>query len=190
MARDIEHGRLRALAVADPPERWEALGFAVVAESVLLPDLRVVLGAPAFSVSIAGVTEIDGLALGEVAPSAPVYSAHPNGALAVDHVVALTPDFDRTAQRLDAAGIPLRRVRDAGGFRQGFRRLGPTILELVEAPSAPATTWWGLTVTVPDLGALPGTLISDPKPAVQRGRLIATVRTPGTPLAFMTPEAP
>ena len=33
--------------------------------------------------------------------------------------------------------MPLRRIRDAGGFRQGFRRLGPAILELVEALGAP-----------------------------------------------------
>ena len=51
------------------------------------------------------------------------------------------------------------------------------------------TEWWGLTITVEDLGALPAELITEPKPAVQPGRQIATARSPGTPLAFMTPEA-
>jgi fermentation-respiration switch protein FrsA (DUF1100 family) len=32
-------------------------------------------------------------------------SCHPNGALALDHVVILTPDFDRTAQALAEAGM-------------------------------------------------------------------------------------
>ncbi len=41
---------------------------------------------------------------------------------------------------------------------------------------------------VKDLEALPADLITAPKPALQPGRLIATARSPGTPLAFMTPE--
>ena len=35
----------------------------------------------------------------------------------------------------------------------------------------------------------PAELITEPKPAVQPGRQIATALSPGTPLAFMTPEA-
>ena len=73
--------------------------------------------------------------LGSSERSAGSEVAHPNGAVGIDHVVVATPDFDRTAAALDAAGLGLRRVRDAGGFRQGFRRLGPAILELVEAPA-------------------------------------------------------
>ena len=73
-------------------------------------------------------------------------------------VVIVTPDFDRTAAALDAAGMPFRRVRDAGGFRQGFRRLGPAILELVESqqmPPGPAR-FWGLTLIASDLDAARG----------------------------------
>ncbi len=66
--------------------------------------------------------------------------------------------------------------------------MGDPILELVEASKAPMTGWWGLTITVEDLGALPLELITEPKPAVQPGRQIATALSPGTPLAFMTPE--
>ena len=49
----------------------------------------------------------------------------------------MTPDFDRTVAALDARGLALRRTRQAGDRRQGFRRLGPAIMEIVEAPEAP-----------------------------------------------------
>jgi hypothetical protein len=128
--------------------------------------------------------------------SAPADSTHPNGAVALDHVVVVTPDFDRTAAALAAAGLPLRRIRDAGGFRQGFRRLGPAILELVESREAPPgpATFWGLVVVVPDLDALAlrlGEHLAGVRDAVQPGRRIATVRRSaglGPALAFMDPE--
>jgi len=181
---------LRAVELPDDPSRWEALGFEIVAGSALLPGVRVALGASTFAAAIDGVAAIEGLALADRPDAPPVYSAHPNGALGLDHVVAVTPDFERTAQALAAAGLALRRIRDAGGFRQGFRRFhnGP-ILELVEAREAPAPAWWGLTVTVPELDALPSELVTTPKPAVQPGRMIARARTPGAPLAFITPES-
>ena len=121
----------------------------------------------------------------------------PNGAERhIDHVVVVSPDFDRTAAALDAAGLPLRRIRDAGSFRQGFRRLGPAILELVEVndvPDRPAA-FWGLVVTVADLDALALTLgkrLNAVHDAVQPGRRIATMRPfdkRGPALAFMDRE--
>jgi hypothetical protein len=180
---------LRAVAVPDRPERWTALGFEVVAGAVPLPGVRVILGAPRMAVAIEGIAGLpEGLELEPAEPVSPAGGAHRNGAIGIDHIVAVTPEFDATAAALGSAGLALRRVRDAGGFRQGFRRLGGPILELVEASQAPAPSWWGLTVTVADLDALPAELISSPKPAVQPGRLIATARSSGTPLAFMTPE--
>ncbi len=116
-------------------------------------------------------------------------ATHANGAIGLDHVVVVTPDFDRTAVALDRAGMPLRRIRQVGGdgvddraaFRQGFRRLGPAILELVEARGAPdgPAAFWGLVVIVSDLDGLAARLgdrLSPPKPAVQPGRRIATLR--------------
>jgi hypothetical protein len=75
----------------------------------------------------------------------------------------------------------------------GFRRIGPAILELVEAPGQPLG-FWGLVVTVNDLDALADRLgehLGPIKPAVQPGRRIATVRPSAgltTNLAFMDPE--
>ena len=80
--------------------------------------------------------------------------SHPLGALAVDHVVALTPDLDRTAGKLRAAGLDYRSTRDAGdGFRQAFFVLGPCLLELGGPADQPGPGLWGLTLVVEDLDA-------------------------------------
>jgi hypothetical protein len=166
-------------------------------------DVGLELGAPGEGIvgwRVRGVDEgakIDGLPWRSPGDPPSSNSPHPNGAAAIDHVVVVTPDFDRTAAALDAAGMPLRRVRDAGGFRQGFRRLGPAILELVEAkgsdPGGPAR-FWGLVVIVIDLESLAdrlGDQLGPVKDAVQPGRRIATLRGSagiGTNVAFMDPE--
>ncbi len=240
---------LRGLAVADPPERWAALGFTVAGAAVELGGVRLGLGAPGRGIvawTLAGTPpadSIDGLptraeaaaarlAHADGAPSSPGHAGrapgsgahangsaghadrsprhagrapgsggHANGAVGLDHVVVLSPDFDRTAAALADHGMPLRRTRTVGAgeaaFRQGFRRLGPAILELVEARDAPPgpARFWGLVVVVADLDALAGRLgperCSAPKPAVQPGRRIATVRRAAglsLPVAFMDPE--
>ena len=201
---DNRRPELAALEVADPVERWEALGFAMAAGQVELGGVRVVLGAEGRGITrwalrgIGEVDDIDGLATTSAARSAErpqIEVTHPNGATGIDHVVVVTPDFDRTAAALDAAGMPLRRVRDAGTFRQGFRRLGPAILELVEAKTAPAgaASFWGLVVIVEDLEALSDRLgehLGSVKPAVQPGRRIATLRGSAglsAAVAFMDP---
>jgi catechol 2,3-dioxygenase-like lactoylglutathione lyase family enzyme len=200
----VSRPELVSLSLADPPGRWDALGFEVRDDRMRLGAIEVELGAPGDGIvgwSVRGVEDgaaVDGLpwrdsTLSVAEPAAP----HPNGAVGLDHVVVLTPDFDRTAAALDAAGLSLRRVRDAGGFRQGFRRLGPAILELVEAKGAPVdqpARFWGLVVIVSDLGALSerlGDRLAPVKDAVQPGRRIATLRRPagiGTNVAFMDPE--
>ena len=131
---------------------------------------------------------------GGAASSAVPPDGHRNGAVGVDHVVVVTPDFDRTAGALAERGLELRRVRQAGDRRQGFRRLGPAIMEIVEAPEAPAPSFWGLTLLLADLAAPGpelGAHLGDVRPAVQPGRRIAAVgRGAGltTRLAFMDPE--
>jgi hypothetical protein len=199
---------LRTLRLADDPHRWRALGFTVQDRWLVLKDttLEFVEGDHG-SAGIVGwtlqginpVESIDGLAtdVGD-SPSASGLVPHNNGALSLDHVVVTTPSFDRTSAVLAEVGLELRRVREApNGVRQGFRRLGQVILELVEIPNAPDPAapgrFWGLVVTVADLDGLAarlGSLLGPAKDAVQPGRRIATLRPSagvGPAVAFMTP---
>jgi hypothetical protein len=199
----VSRPELESLALADPPERWAALGFSVAGSSMRVGQVFLELGAPGKGIvgwRLRGIDrdrELDGLPWldsGDEPPGPEL--AHPNGAVGLDHVVVATPDFDRTAAALDAAGLGLRRVRDAGGFRQGFRRLGPAILELVEARGAPdgPARFWGLVVIVSDADAFAerlGDHLGSVKAAVQPGRRIATLRESaglGTRVAFMDSE--
>ena len=202
---------LVALEIADPPERWEALGFSVSPDRVIeLGGVQLRLGAEGEGIvawTLRGIDEtssIDGLptrvidqSVGCEEEGRPLGSAdrsHPNGAIAVDHVVVLTPDFDRTADAVAAAGMPLRREAERNGARQGFRRLGPAIMEIVQAPEVGGTRFWGLVVIVSDLDALAerlGDQLREIRPAVQPGRRIAPLRSKaglGPAVAFMDPS--
>ena len=160
--------------------------------------------------------DVDGLPTGTTTDPPLRTRPHPNGAIGIDHVVVTTPEFDRTATALEDAGIPLRRTEPddaaaarqgeagrraggrpaAGGFRQGFRRLGPAILEVVEAPKMPAgpARFWGLVVVVADLVGVRARLaphVGEIRDAVQPGRQIATLgQSAGLSprIAFMDPE--
>jgi hypothetical protein len=190
---------LVALRIADPPERWEALGFTVIDGVCEVGGVRLELGAEG-----AGITgwEVDGLK--HDVPGLPSFTsagtgaapAHANEALGVDHVVVVTRAFDHTVGVLERAGLELSRIRDAGGFRQGFRRIGPAILELVESRGATLgpPRFWGLVVVVSDLDALSeqlGDRLGGIHDAVQSGRRIATLRPAARlspKVAFMDPE--
>lgn len=194
---------LAALQIADPAEAWDAVGFTVSKDGVVVIG-GVELWLEAAGRGITGWTlrrislhhDVDGLPTGVTTDPPPPETPHLNGAVAIDHVVVTTPDFDRTSAALSAAGIPLRRVRDAGGFRQGFRRLGPAILEIVEAPKMPIgpARFWGLVVVVADLAGLRARLaphVGEIREAVQPGRHIATLEKGAglSPrIAFMDPE--
>ena len=156
---------LAGLTIADAPELWAALGFTVAAGRLVLGGIDVCLGGEGRGITgwtlrhVSAVSAIDGLPTAVTADPPPpaVPTGHPNGALGIDQVVVTTPDFDRTVAALDAAGMPLRRIKPAdasaarsgeagrpaggeltgGSYRQGFRRLGPAILELVEATPWP-----------------------------------------------------
>jgi hypothetical protein len=203
---DAPRTELAALQIADPPAAWQALGFAVDEDGVTVVG-GVELWLDAAGTGITGWTlrhisvrvDVDGLPTGVTTDPAPAVVAHPNGAIGLDQVVVTSSDFDRTATALSDAGIPLRRIRDApGAFRQGFRRLGPSILELVEVRNGlpgPAR-FWGLVVIVPDLHALAerlGPQLGEIRHAVQPGRHIASLDACAglsVRVAFMDPDRP
>jgi hypothetical protein len=201
------------LLLADDGAAWAALGFAVIDGRCELGRVRLRFLADTATRGIVGWSlrdlandELDGLATtASAGPLRDPAPAHPNGAVAIDHVVAMSPDLDRSVGRLRDAGLDLRRIREqptpAGAPRQAFFRLGAEILELIQVPErsieriggheAPAR-FWGLAVVVQDLERTVHALaphVGSARDAVQPGRRIVTVRrTAGLtfPLALMS----
>ena len=191
---------IESLTVADPPEAWSENGFDVAAGTCRVGAIEVRLagreagrGLIAMTLREADTTDLDGLPAEPATSPTPADHAptHPNGVVRIDHLVAFTPDRARTAAALGRAGLDLRRLRDeptpSGGGGQAFFRLGETILEVVEVPAdspkplppdAPARLW-GLAFLVTSLDTTAerlGARLGEPRPAVQRGRRIATLR--------------
>lgn len=202
------------IVIADEPGSWEALGFAVSSGAVQLGTVRIALAGRAAGRGILGwslrgisSTELDGLPTTvSRRPPHPGAPAHPNGLGAIDHVVATSPDLDRSMRVLESAGLDLRRIRErptpTGAPRQAFFRLGETIFEVIQepeealersgAPNGPAR-FWGLALLAEDLAETVRRLagqVSEIRPAVQYGRRIATLkRSAGlaVPVAVMSP---
>lgn len=213
------HAALTGLTVGDDPAGWSEAGFAVDAGGTCrVGGVRIGLvgaggdrgllgwklgGCEVQGGSVDGVpTATDGSGdrtpAGGGATGEQPASAHPNGTTAIDHVVVVTPDLDRTTAALAELGLEPRRTREAGrGRLQRFFRLGDVILELV-GPAASAgggpATLWGLAFTVADIDATAahlGDRVGDPRPAVQPGRRIATLRAGpavSVPVVFMSTD--
>lgn len=122
------------------------------------------------------------------------YEGARNDAVSFDHVVLMTDDLLRTCDAITATtDAPLKRIREAGGGRQqGFFRFGEAIIEVV-GPVGEGPSLWGFVLNVDDLhevcDRLGPDLASLPKPAVQPGRFISTVRQSaglGTAIALMS----
>jgi hypothetical protein len=203
------------LTLADEPVRWESLGFAVSGATVQLGSVCVELagrkagrGIIDWSLREVASVELDGLPT--TVSLAPLphteMTDHANGIVAIDHVVAMSPDLDRGIGALQAAGLDLRRIREqptpAGAPRQAFFRLGEVILELVQEPAevlaarpdgtdGPAR-FWGLALLSDDLERTVeqlGEHSSEIRTAVQSGRRIATLRRSAgmaVPIALMS----
>jgi hypothetical protein len=221
------------LVLADSPETWAVLGFTVSGDECQIGSVRLRFvgprpvgeeqeptadgsradaGRPAASGllgwSLRGLdgVELDGLPTTVSKRPVPASAlVHPNGVVAIDHVVAISPVFDRSVAALQAAGLDLRRIREqptpAGAPRQAFFRLGREILELVAEPdhvvdrdsgSERPVRLWGLALLVEDIDRTAEALaphVGEARSAVQPGRRIATVRRSAglsVPLALMT----
>ena len=201
--------RLAALQVGGSSGPWAALGFDVdVDGSIPLRNGALEFGRDEpgmLGLSVAGLehplVDIEGIGVTSGQPVPPL--DHPNGAFEIDHVVLITNSLDRTSEAVEAAlGLPLRRVRETDTVRQGFHRFADhqgtrgCIIEIVENQRVQRTSLFGLVVNVVDLDAVcqrwGADAIGEPKPAVQPGRRIATVRRQaglGVPVALMTPES-
>jgi hypothetical protein len=203
------------LALADEPQRWSSLGFSVSDGCCQVGTVRLRLIGPGagrgivgWSLRAVGSVDLDGLATTHSVASTRVSApAHPNGVVALDHIVAMSPALDRSVRALQAAGLELRRIREqptpAGAPRQAFFRLGEEILEVVQEPDRAAVEdshrdrparFWGLAFIVEDLASTVERLGPDAgpiHPAVQRGRQIATLRRSAglaVPVALMSPR--
>jgi hypothetical protein len=191
------------LRLASDPEPWAAAGFEPDGDVLAIGAVRLRFEGASAGKGILGwrlrdlaSTELDGLPT-ERSDAPPARGdKQPNGVVAIDHVVAFTPDLERTMRALKAAGLDFRRVREeptpAGGGHQAFFRMGELILEIVHAGREGPARLWGISFLVEDLDATVahlGELAGEPRDAVQPGRRIATLRREagvGVAVAFMS----
>ncbi|MFI5778830.1 VOC family protein [Nocardia sp. NPDC051570] len=178
---------------------WAALGFDLDAGHMRIGAVSCVVGAqPSWGFdevhadpSILGIPEVTAAESGGA-------GAHPNGVSFVDHLVYWVPDLDETVAGLNAVlgAQPRRRFHPRGpsGPEMAFYRVGEVFIEVVAAGDQPPMLA-GIAFGAPDLDATvaavraAGGPISDPKPAVQGGR-IASVWTGhvGWGVAIMEPK--
>ena len=204
---------LDQLTVADPLEAWRACGFELAGDLCVVGETRIRLapsdgakGLIGWSLRELETTELDGLETTQSdCPPPAEQPLHPNGVTALDHVVAISSDLDRTVAALQRAGLDLRRIREqptpAGAPRQAFFRLGEPILEVVQAPAEAIARnggdrpafFWGLAFVAPEIEATVASLgdrAGEIRDAVQPGRRIATLRRSAglsLPVALITP---
>lgn len=171
------------LGVPGDEQAWAALGFTVTDGGFSVGRVRCGIGASGW-----GFDEIhsDPAVLGVPTLTHPAVApgTHPCGITAVDHIVYTVPDLDSAVDALNAVldSAPRRRFHPRGleGPEMAFYRVGEGFIEVVATGREPALI--GLACASPDLDAtvaqirLHGGPVSDPKPAVQGGR-IASVWT-------------
>jgi hypothetical protein len=190
--------QLRHIELGDDPGAWRDLGFSVDRDGHLVLSRTVLTlsgrGGGFRGWWIDGVDRaLDGLACSRPAwadepAREPVARAHPNGVVAIDHVVVRTGDTGRTVGAFEEAGLVLRRTRSTtthgAPVRQCFLWAGDVILEVVgPADGAPGPTdragLFGLAFVSDDLdrtAADLGPLLGPARDAVQPGRRIAGLR--------------
>ena len=195
---------LHELIAGDEPDAWTRLGFAVEdGEIVRVGGVRVRLdgeggGLREWVLRGDGGPEVVGgipTRWTSEASDAEPAPLHPNGTLALDHVVLFCDSRDAVVAELVDAGGDLRRRAEPPTVpvAMAFVRFGEAIVEVAEPGGAPRL--WGLVAVVEDLDELARELgdevLGEPRDAVQPGRRIVTVRRElglGVALAFMTPR--
>jgi len=198
------------VTAGDAPEVWASLGFAVQGTRCRIGSVDVALDPGvgkgirrwAFAGGAATPPEVEGLPTEWVdGPGEATSLPHANGVVAIDHIVVLTPDVDRTIVALADIGFEPRRERltDTYGapMRQVFFRAGEAVLEVIggqEATGDGGMRVFGLALTSADLDATAsylGARLHSAKDAVQPGRRIATLdRGAGSSVALAFMSAP
>lgn len=171
------------LGVPGDEPAWAALGFAVVGGEFTVGRVRCSIGASGW-----GFDEIhsDPTVLGvrTVTSPAAAPTAHPCGVTAADHIVYTVPDLNSAVAALNTVlgSAPRRRFHPRGpeGPEMAFYRVGEAFIEVVASGREPALI--GLALKTPDLDATVAQIrccggpVSDPKPAVQGGRIASVSR--------------
>jgi hypothetical protein len=194
--------RLASVRLHGNADAWTALGLMADATGrFAFANGTIDVGDHASSLVIDGALElpadVDGVAV--AAGDVTVPTLHPNGAFELDHVVVTTDSLERTSAAFEQRlGLVQRRVRETPTVRQAFHRFADQggsrgcIVEVVENARVDGAALWGVVLNVVDmdwLTAVTGELLGAPRPAVQRGRQIATVRSEaglGAAVAFMS----
>jgi hypothetical protein len=192
----VTRPELDEIVLGDAAEGWERLGFAVGRDGVVaVGGVRLRLtgaggGIQSWSlrgIEADGTIDLAGMPTTRSHEPPPPPQQHPNGVVAVDHVVTFAADLAATTRRLQAAGLDHR----PSAATPEFFVVGPCLLEVVQRDR---DGFWGIALAAPDLDDLSarlGDLLGDVIDAVQPGRRVVTVRREaglGVPLAFMSPR--
>jgi hypothetical protein len=111
----------------------------------------------------------------------------------LDHVVLLVPDLDDAIGVLAAAGLSPRLRIEVRARPTAFFRVGP-LLEVIQSPVRGPVIYGVALVTDEPLEVVAlrwrsmGRDVTDPRPAIQPGRRIMTVRSVEAGFAVMTPD--
>ena len=155
-----------------------ALGFVVDGGGITVGRVRCSIGGSGWGFD---AIHSDPSALGVRTITCPpaVPTTQPCGVTAADHIVYAVPNLDSAVETLNEVlgTAPRRRFHPRGpqGPEMAFYRVGEAFIEVVATGREPALI--GLALKTPDLDAtvaqirLCGGPVSDPKPAVQGGRI-------------------
>ena len=200
---------LAEIHVADDPQLWQELGFRVEGDRCRMRSIDVVLtgegsrrGIHAWGWRDSDGPAIDGVPAHRVSREvAGDHEPHPNGCVGLFYVVLMGPSWDAAADALATIGLDPGDARPMGDpERPTLRSLaaaGDVHIEVIGPPEPdPSRAWnlWGSIIETTDIDATAahlGDRLRPVKPAVQRGRRIATLdRAAGSSaaIAFMGPQ--